>query len=104
MDNIATAAPAAPPQVEQNDALLRFLEIIETNQVNTNDPKDSICYDKLFEGSSSKDVIKEIKEKCDLNGIISKLDGSSSSSSSKSTLIELQSHINNDNNEIPTWV
>lgn len=53
------------------------------------DPKNSVCFEQLFSGSSSIDVIKEIKTKCDQKGIMGKLDGSatkggSSSSSSSS--------------------
>ena len=57
------------------------------------DPKESVCYDALFEGDSSKDVIKEIKTKCDKNGVLSKLDGSGGSGGKSMLLLELEAHI-----------
>ena len=54
------------------------------------DPKESVCFDELFSGESSKDVVKEIKEKCNKGGIMGKLDGSNTGAATM--LAELSSH------------
>lgn len=100
--------------------LLRFLQTREgmglagapggySRAEGASDPKESVCYDALFEGDSSKDVIKEIKTKCDKNGVLSKLDGSGGSGGKSMLLLELEAHIQKDNtkkdseSEIPAW-
>jgi hypothetical protein len=107
---------------EKNEKTTPKSLLIETQEkhdaptpVKYKDPKESVCFDELFSGESSKDVVKEIKEKCDQGGIMGKLDGSNtgaatmlaelvSQSTATSRMHSMQSFMEKaQSDDIPEW-